>query len=98
MIDRISDRPRINEIHDSVQKYPYSVCREAKSSSIMSTVSTTIFGAGKAEKRNVSTLFDKVSLPDVVNLKMGAPGECILKQSSQALKEATVHRMVGDKT
>ena len=39
------------------------------------------------------TLFDHISA-DTVNLKMGAPGEVLLKKSKDIMKKATVHKMV----
>ena len=46
------------------------------------------------KKRNKSyTLFDNVPA-DTVNLKMGAPGEALLKKSKEIMKKATVHKMV----
>lgn len=46
------------------------------------------------KKRNKSyTLFDHVPA-DTVNLKMGAPGEVLLKKSKEIMKKATAHKMV----
>ena len=39
------------------------------------------------------TLFDHIP-PDTVNLKMGAPGEALLKKSKEIMKKATAHKMV----
>ena len=39
------------------------------------------------------TLFDHIPV-DTVNLKMGAPGEVLLKKSKEIMKKATVHKMV----
>ena len=40
------------------------------------------------------TLFDHIP-SDTVNLKMGAPGEPLLKKSKEIMKKATVHKMVS---
>ena len=46
------------------------------------------------KKRNkVYTLFDHVPA-DTVNLKMGAPGESLLKKSKEIMKKGSVHKMV----
>ena len=45
------------------------------------------------KKQNSYTQFDHIPT-DVVNLKMGAPGESNLKKSKEIMKKATVHRMV----
>lgn len=46
------------------------------------------------KKRNkVYTLFDHVPA-DTVNLKMGAPGEALLKKSKEIMKKGSVHKMV----
>lgn len=41
----------------------------------------------------VATLFDYMA-PGMTNLKMGAPGEAMLKKCAEAMKKAAVHRMV----
>ena len=41
----------------------------------------------------VATLFDYMA-PGMTNLKMGAPGETMLKKCAEAMKKAAVHRMV----
>ena len=40
-----------------------------------------------------ATLFDNVP-SEFTNLKMGAPGEYLLKQCAQIMKKAVVHSMV----
>ena len=41
----------------------------------------------------IATLFDYTA-PGMINLKMGAPGEAMLKKCAEAMKKAAVHRMV----
>ena len=41
----------------------------------------------------VATLFDYMA-PEMTNLKMGAPGETMLKKCAEAMKKAAVYRMV----
>ena len=60
----------------------------------MSTNPETADPLAFVKKRNKSyTLFDHVPA-DTVNLKMGAPGEALLKKSKEIMKKATVHKMV----
>lgn len=40
------------------------------------------------------TLFDYALQPGTVDLKMGAPGEVLLKKSKEAMKKATAHKLV----
>lgn len=47
----------------------------------------------RTKEPKVATLFDYMA-PGMVNLKMGAPGEAMLKKCAEAMKKAAVHRMV----
>ena len=42
-----------------------------------------------------STQFDHILASDTINLKLGAPGEPLLKKSKEIMKKATVHKMVS---
>ena len=46
------------------------------------------------KKVNEKTLFDYMDSDMDVNLKMGTPGEVLLKKSSQLMKTAALHRLV----
>ena len=48
---------------------------------------------GMASRVNLQTLYDYMA-PGMTNLKMGAPGESMLKKCAEAVKKAAVHRMV----
>ena len=41
------------------------------------------------------TQFDHILASDTINLKLGAPGEPLLKKSKDIIKKATVHKMVS---
>ena len=41
------------------------------------------------------TQFDHILASDTINLKLGAPGEPLLKKSKEIMKKATVHKMVS---
>ena len=47
----------------------------------------------KTKEVKKSTLFDYMA-PGMTNLKMGAPGESMLKKCAEAVRKAAVHRMV----
>lgn len=47
----------------------------------------------RTKETKVATLFDYMA-PGMINLKMGAPGEAMLKKCAEAMKKAAVHRMV----
>ena len=43
---------------------------------------------------NEKTLFDDMGSGIDVNLKMGTPGEYLLRKSNEYMKKATLHRLV----
>ena len=47
----------------------------------------------KTKEVKRSTIFDYMA-PGMTNLKIGAPGDSVLKKCAEAVKNAAVHRMV----
>jgi len=47
----------------------------------------------KTKEVKRSTIFDYMA-PGMTNLKIGAPGDFMLKKCAEAVKKAAVHRMV----
>ena len=48
----------------------------------------------KTKEVKRSTIFDYMA-PGMTNLKIGAPGDSVLKKCAEAVKKAAVHRMVA---
>ena len=73
--------------------YAFAACpRQQLNSDPLLLTSCTL--SGTMANINEKTLFDYVAPGMDVNLKIGSPGEVLLKKSSQLMKTAALHRLV----